>query len=86
MHQSIHEQQRIALFEIHRHGPFQMVHPIAPGVLTRGGMGKVRFMAARNDHGRPIARPNIGEREEDVTLAAAKHVVLVAIGTRKAPR
>ena len=43
-------------------------------------MREVGLVAAGDDHGRAVAFPNIGQREDDVALPAAKHAMVVVVG------
>src|SRR5690242_19990527 len=58
-----------------------MIHPVAPGIVTRLRMREVRLVATRNHHGGAISRTNIGKRHNHIELATTKYPVVIVIGT-----
>jgi len=79
VHQAVDEQQRVAGLQIDWNGALQMVHAIPARIVAGLGMGEVGLVAAGNDHGRPIARPHVGQRQDEVDLPAAEHAVVVVV-------
>ena len=60
VHQTIDEEQGITLVHVDRHRAIQIVHAVEIGVIAGVGVGKVRFVTARYDHGGAIAFVDIG--------------------------
>ena len=79
MHETIHEKQRITCFQVDGHGAVQGIHTIEFCIVAGVGVGQIRFVAARNRHGGPIARSDIGQCQDDIDLAVTKYAVLVNV-------
>src|SRR5690606_3621671 len=77
----INEEQRITRFEMTFDGADDAVHGrLLVALLDRDGlrMPQVGLVAAGDDHGRAVARPDVVEGHEDVDLAAMELAGVVA--------
>ena len=79
MSQSIHKEGRVTRLHMEFNSAQHAVHRGAHEIFISLGKARVRqigFMAARDDHCRPVARSDIGHRNEDIYLSAEELVVV----------